>query len=310
MDSHQLELEWVTAPTDNHGATVRDARHDQEERRIPRTGIRLVMLGRPGCGKGTQAERFAEILGVPHIALGDVLRAAVRAGLPLDCSAEPYLSAGQLLADGLVGQLTHSEIASGGSSGFVLDGFPRTLAQAAMLATIIAPSELDAAVHLVVGLEEAVRRMQDRRLCPECELTTGAQPDGACPECSAPLSRRSDDIAETIEHRLGVFDREMQEVLRWYSGLGLLTEVDGHGPVEEVTLELLRSVFADPTARSTIDERRVVEDSFAPQEASRAAAIRGRQLPDVPEGRSKVSRTGYGVLLASAHPGHHGKVLI
>jgi len=289
MDTGQADRRRVDAPVASRGGTVRGARHDHEEWRAPTTGIRLVMLGRPGSGKGTQSEAFAKMLGIKHIAIGDVLRAAVRAGSPLGNAARPYLSAGRLLPDAVIGELALQEIRAAGPSGFVLDGFPRTLAQATMLTTMILPAELDAAVNLVVRRRAVFLRLRRRWVCPECGLTTADEHDGTCPDCLASLCQRSDDTAETIARRLHVFDIEMEEVTTWYSRLGLLRVVNGHGSVDGVAQQVLRAVLPLPLAPWADDPSAVDRRPHASQGPTRMSSTRapgGSRGLQEPRGKS------------------------
>ena len=214
----------------------------------PPKGKRLVMLGRPGSGKGIQSACLATALDVTHIALGDALRAAWRAGSPLGQAVEPYLASGRLLPDGVVAAVVADELDKAGSAGFVLDGFPRTLRQAELLTTLLRSETIDAAISLVVRRAVALHRLNARRICRECGLTVETE-DRACRSCGGELTRRPDDWTDSIALRLATFDAQARPLTRWYAERGLLRVVDGHGPIDEVARRMLEVV--SPTGSKT-----------------------------------------------------------
>lgn len=208
-------------------------------------GRRLLMLGRPGSGKGIQSARLATALGVTHIALGDALRAAWRAGSPLGRAVEPYLSSGRLLPDSVVATVVADELDKAGSAGSVLDGFPRTLRQAELLTTLLKSETIDAAISLVVRRAVALHRLNARRICRECGLTAEGE-ERACRTCGGKLTRRPDDWTNTIARRLATFDAQTRPLTRWYEEWGL----DGHGPIDEVARRMLEVVSATSSKTS------------------------------------------------------------
>jgi adenylate kinase len=202
----------------------------------------MVMIGPPGAGKGTQARLLEERLGVPHISTGDMLREAERAGTPLGRAVQRYLHDGGLVPDALMIDVVEKRLATAeGARGFVLDGFPRTVAQAEALGAFLARrgERLDGVVYLRLPREELVRRLSGRRVCARCGAMfhlvydPPARP-GVCDRCGGPLVQREDDREETVRHRLDVYERETGPVVEHYRALGLLREVDGMGSRTEV----------------------------------------------------------------------------
>lgn len=207
--------------------------------------MRIVLMGPPGAGKGTQGERLAGMMDVPRYATGDMLRAARREGTEMGRRAAEYMDAGELVPDevilGIVSEvLGRAEAADG----FVLDGFPRTREQARGLDEILEDrgEELDAVVYLDVPEEELVSRLSSRRVCGECGAVTRAGEagdDGACPECGGDLVQREDDRPETVRRRLEVYREQTAPVLAGYRDAEVpVHEVDGTGSVEQVTERL------------------------------------------------------------------------
>jgi adenylate kinase len=209
-------------------------------------GKRVILMGPPGAGKGTQSEVLAETLGVPHYATGDMLRAARDAGTELGREAAEYMSAGELVPDEVVMGIVHQVLTEGpGRRGFVLDGFPRTVPQAEGLAEILeeADEELDCVLNLRVPEEELVRRLSDRRVCTANDHVTSAEEldDGSCPVCGSEVRRRDDDAPETVRNRLRVYERQTRPVLEWYRRAAEVPvrDVDGAGSVDDVSGRLL-----------------------------------------------------------------------
>ena len=211
------------------------------------SGFRLLLLGAPGAGKGTQAALLAKTLGVPHIATGDMFRAAKAAGSPMGVMARKYMDRGELVPDkvtiGIVEErLQQSDVAHG----WVLDGFPRTAAQAAALDDLLARlgQHLDAVVKLTVPREELIRRLTGRRVCPNCNANyhvVSAPPkrDGVCDRCSHELEQREDDSEATVMHRLDVYHDSTRPLIAFYEKKGLLHRVDGTMPVPAVNAAIL-----------------------------------------------------------------------
>ena len=204
--------------------------------------MRVVLVGPPGAGKGTQAQMLKQAFTIPHISTGDLLRQAVRAETALGQQARTYMDKGELVPDELVTamvaeRLQHADCASG----FLLDGFPRTIAQADALASELAGAgkRLDGVVSIMVPRADLVERLSGRRVCHECGTMYHERFDppkraGMCDKCQGVLYQRSDDNAETVSARLVVYERATAPLLSYYRDRALLYEVDGHGTPEEV----------------------------------------------------------------------------
>ncbi len=203
--------------------------------------MNLVFLGAPGSGKGTQAVRLAQRLAIPHLSTGDLLRAAVRDKTPLGRDAQKYMAAGELVPDAVIIGLIGEKQASGElDRGFILDGFPRTVPQAEALDALIADGAgIDRAVLLQVDGNEIVRRLSSRLYCETCQViygvaTTPPRRTGVCDRCSGPLIHRPDDAPDVIEHRLGVYRRQSQQVEEYYRTRSLLLVIAGVGTPDEI----------------------------------------------------------------------------
>lgn len=210
-------------------------------------------MGPPGAGKGTQSRRLSDDLDVPHYATGDILRAARAEGTELGREAARYMDAGELVPDEVVLGLVRRRITEGeGRRGFILDGFPRTVAQAEGLAAILADADvdLDAVLNLEVPDDELVRRLTGRRVCGACGAVVNVASDpeiGAeCPQCGGTLHRRGDDEPETVRRRLAVYEEQTAPVLDWYrdESDAPVLDVDGTGTVEDVHRRLRDAVEA------------------------------------------------------------------
>ena len=198
--------------------------------------MNIVLLGAPGAGKGTQAQKLVEEFGVAHISTGDLLRAAVKAGTKLGVKAKSYMDNGQLVPDKLVVDLVTERLdADDAQKGFILDGFPRNTAQAVTLDSALAEMgrNLDAALLVDVKPDVIVKRLSSRRTCRECGYTAPAGVD-TCPSCGGEMYQRDDDKPETIQKRLDVYETQTSPLVEYYKGKGLLKAVDGDRPVDEV----------------------------------------------------------------------------
>lgn len=198
--------------------------------------MNIVLLGAPGAGKGTQAQKLVEEFGVAHISTGDLLRAAVKAGTKLGVKAKEYMDAGQLVPDKLVVDLVKERLAADDAKkGFILDGFPRNTAQAVTLDSALADMglSLDSALLVDVKAEVIVKRLSSRRTCRDCGYTAPAGVD-VCPSCGGEMYQRDDDKPETIQNRLNVYESQTAPLVEYYKGKGLLKVVDGDRPVDDV----------------------------------------------------------------------------
>ena len=198
--------------------------------------MNIVLLGAPGAGKGTQAQKLVQEYGVAHISTGDLLRAAVKAGTKLGVKAKGYMDEGKLVPDELVVDLVKERLeAEDAQRGFILDGFPRNSAQAVVLDSALAEmgKSLDAALLVDVKAEVIVERLSSRRTCKECGYTAPAGTD-KCPTCGGEMYQRDDDKPETIQKRLDVYETQTSPLVEYYRGKDMLKVVDGDRPVDEV----------------------------------------------------------------------------
>jgi adenylate kinase len=208
--------------------------------------MRLVLVGPPGAGKGTQAQFLAAHYLIPHISTGDIFRANLKAGTPLGEQAKSFMDHGELVPDSVTNEmvkdrLTHADA----KSGFLLDGFPRNVAQAEVLREILAEKKtpLHAVLEFALGDEEIVARLSSRRTCRDC----GAPSVGfdKCPTCGGEVYQREDDKAEVIKRRLEVYSEQTAPIIAFYRNEGLLISVSAVGSVEAITdlaISALKSV--------------------------------------------------------------------
>jgi adenylate kinase len=211
--------------------------------------IRILLIGPPGSGKGTQAARIRDRYGVPIISTGDILRAAVKAGTPLGQRVQKILSEGSLVDDALMIDLVRNRLAEpDAAAGFILDGFPRTIAQAHALDQMLGDQPVQAVV-LDVGDDELERRLTSRRICSKCKtLYTSASLYGSeeelCSKCGSILITRDDDNIETIRHRLLTYRNTAAPLIEHYRQRSALSVIDGVRPADEVTSAILRQIDA------------------------------------------------------------------
>jgi len=204
-------------------------------------------MGPPGVGKGTQAARLKDRLGVPHVSTGDMLRGSMQAGTPLGKKVREYVDSGRLVPDELMGEVIAERLEKpDAAGGFVLDGFPRTLEQVRILDRVLgrAGMTLDRVLMLQAPEEEIVRRLAGRRTCPRCgavyhlESRPPSSP-GVCDVCGGALVQRPDDAEAVVRQRLGVYEGQTLPVAEAYRAKGILVEVNGLGDVEAVGSRLM-----------------------------------------------------------------------
>ena len=215
--------------------------------------MRLVFLGAPGAGKGTQAQRLAAQEQIPHISTGEILRESVTRGTPLGLQAKGYMDSGKLVPDEVVIGLVREKLTSPECArGYILDGFPRTVAQAEVLDRILTETGspgLDHVISFDVPQEEIVRRLSGRRSCSRCQTVYHIEHDppkheGVCDKCGGRLVQRADDKPETVLARLRVFDQQTRPLVEYYQKRGLLQRVDATGSIDQVYARLLAVVHA------------------------------------------------------------------
>ncbi len=204
--------------------------------------MRLILLGPPGAGKGTQAKRLIERYGIPQISTGDILRAAVRDGTDLGKKAKQYMDAGKLVPDEVVIGIIEERLQEADcAKGFILDGFPRTVAQADALNRVLANlgQAIDHVVSIEVPDEELVERLTGRRTCRGCGAMyhvkfSPPKAQGVCDKCGGELYQRDDDREETIRARLKVYHEQTAPLVEYYEKAGLLRRIPGQGSVDEI----------------------------------------------------------------------------
>lgn len=212
--------------------------------------MRIVLLGPPGAGKGTQAIRLAKHYDVPHVSSGDILRYVVAWKFPIGLEAKAYMDSGELVPDELVLELLRMRLEQPDArEGFVLDGFPRTLPQAAALDEILAEIDhhLDVAVYFDVPDELIILRLSARASCPTCGktynlLASPPEKDMVCNRDGTALFQREDDRPEVISNRLAVFHRQTRPLVKYYDDRGLLVTVDGAGSKDEVLERIVEEI--------------------------------------------------------------------
>jgi len=209
--------------------------------------MRLVLVGPPGAGKGTQAEFIAAHFAVPKISTGDIFRANVAAGTPLGVEARRFMDSGQLVPDEVTINMVRDRLAEpDAADGFLLDGFPRTVPQAIAHDKLLADLGvgLDVVLELIVDDDEVIRRLSGRWTCRGCGKIWHIEfdpptHDGVCDRCGSQLYQRDDDKAETVAERLKVYVRDTAPLIIFYGAQGKLVGIDATGPVEDVTVRAI-----------------------------------------------------------------------
>ena len=210
--------------------------------------MRIIMLGAPGAGKGTQAKKIAEKYSIPHISTGDIFRANIKNGTELGKKAKTYMDQGLLVPDELTCDLVVDRIQQpDAKNGYVLDGFPRTIPQAECLTDALSKlgSKIDYAIDVDVPDENIVNRMGGRRACLNCGATyhivfNPTKVEGKCDACGSDTVLRDDDKPETVQKRLNVYHEQTQPLIDYYTGQGVLKTVDGTKNLEEVFGDIVK----------------------------------------------------------------------
>jgi adenylate kinase len=204
--------------------------------------MRLVLLGAPGAGKGTQAKKLIEKYSIPQISTGDILRKAVADGTPLGKEAKSYMDSGGLVPDSVVIGLVKDRLAQDDcKKGYILDGFPRTTPQAEALDAELAAmgTPLTDALSVDVPMNDLMKRLTGRRTCKSCQQMynlhfSAPQKEGVCDKCSGELMQRDDDKEDTIKNRLEVYEKSTAPLIDYYSGKGILKSVEGTGSIDDI----------------------------------------------------------------------------
>jgi adenylate kinase len=216
--------------------------------------LRLMLLGPPGAGKGTQADMLIKELEIPHISTGDMFRAAIANGTELGKKAKAFMDAGHLVPDEVTVGIVRERLSQPGcAGGFILDGFPRTIAQAdALGATLEAMGvKLDTVIHIQIGRDDLIARLTGRRVCRSCGSTyhvvfNAPRKDDVCDQCGGELYQRGDDTLETVANRLDVYERQTEPLLRYYQEKGLLVNIDGTQAAGAVCNDILKALGREP----------------------------------------------------------------
>ena len=211
-------------------------------------GTRLVLLGKQGAGKGTQAVRLARHYAVPHVSTGDIFRAAVRSRSESGLEARKYMEAGELVPDGVVIGVVEERLSEDDARlrGFVLDGFPRTVHQAEALDEMLPTPGVELVIDLEVATDVVLRRLASRRVCVECGTNYSLERPPSDPEkcdvCGGKVVQREDDTESAIRRRLELYEEQTAPLIAWYMKRDKLVTVDGVGEPDKVTTRLIRAI--------------------------------------------------------------------
>ena len=210
--------------------------------------MRILLMGPPGAGKGTQAEKLTEILNIPHISTGDMFRKAIKEQTELGKKAKSFMDKGELVPDEVTVGIVKDRIKEEDcKNGFLLDGFPRTVVQADALGKMLEDLgiKLDSVINVEVPFEELIGRLTGRRICRSCGATyhmlfNPPKVEGVCDKCSGELYQRDDDTEATAKNRLEVYEKQTAPLLEYYNNTGLLVNINGNQTMEEVLSEILK----------------------------------------------------------------------
>ena len=212
--------------------------------------MRLILVGPPGAGKGTQAVHLAAHFGIPHISTGDIFRTNIKGETELGKLSKSYMDAGNLVPDSVTNEMLKDRISNDDAShGFLLDGYPRNVGQAEFLADVLAAKSvsLDAALELLISHEEIIKRLSGRRTCPNCGASSHTifdkpKVDGVCDNCGSELYQREDDKVEVLTHRLNVYKEQTEPIIDFYRQLGILKVISAVGNVTEISARAIAAL--------------------------------------------------------------------
>lgn len=212
--------------------------------------MKIILLGAPGAGKGTQAKLICEKLDIPHISTGDIFRANIKGNTPLGIKAKGFMDKGELVPDELTVEIVKDRLGNPDcAKGFILDGFPRTIPQAEYLDKVLTEMNinLDAALLIDVKDEDIIERMSGRRVCTNCGATYNivfnpTKVEGICDACKSPVIQRADDAAETVLNRLDTYHKQTQPLINYYEKAGKLIVAQGASEVEETSARVMKAL--------------------------------------------------------------------
>jgi adenylate kinase len=271
--------------------------------------MRIVLLGAPGSGKGTQAQRLQAKYGVPQVSSGDLLRDAVARGTELGKQAKAVMDAGQLVSDDIVLGLIRERLGRpDAAQGFILDGFPRNIEQAKSLSSLLEELEqpLDAVLLMEVRNETLMKRLAGRRICPKCGTVYNIHtlPEGVstCSKDGTELYQRPDDKEEVIGKRLQVYDEQTKPLIQHYSKIGLLRAVAGEGELDEVSERMEAAALAKPVPASKV---KVTKTSAA--KSARSGSVKSASSAAVKPPKPAAKKPGAGAKAKKAPAAAKGK---
>ncbi|MCM8765883.1 MAG: adenylate kinase [Candidatus Omnitrophica bacterium] len=210
--------------------------------------MRLILLGPPGAGKGTQAEILKEKLGIPHISTGDMLRQVLKEDSPLSKKVKRFVERGELVPDEIILEIMKQRLSSADTEkGFILDGFPRTIKQAQGLEQLLKKmnKQIDLVLYFATSVEKIIERLSGRLVCSRCGMNyhlknMPPKEEGVCDKCGGELSQREDDQEETVRKRIDVYLKQTAELIEFYKSKGILRTLDANRDAQEVYKELIR----------------------------------------------------------------------
>ncbi|MBZ4663311.1 MAG: adenylate kinase [Caloramator sp.] len=215
--------------------------------------MKIVLLGPPGAGKGTQAKLIVQKYNIPHISTGDIFRKNIKEMTPLGIKAKEYIDKGQLVPDELTVEIVKDRIKEDDcKNGFLLDGFPRTVAQADALNDVLADlgTKLDYVINIKVDENNLIERLSGRRVCPKCGASfhvvfNPPKVEGVCDYCGAEVVQRADDSEETVKNRLSVYNKQTQPLIDYYTKNGLIKNINGEQDINDVFEEICNVLGSD-----------------------------------------------------------------